>query len=49
MFDCLMFVENVVRSSDVSVGIADILHNSSYSDENIITRRRQPLKGFLLL
>lgn len=44
-----MFVQNVVICSDVSVGRADILHNSSYSDENIIKRRRQPLKGFLLL
>jgi len=44
-----MLIQNVFKSTDVSVGRADILHNSSYSDENIITRRRQPLKGFLLL
>ncbi len=44
-----MLVQNMVICSDVSVGIADILHNTSYSDKNIIKRRRLPLKGFLLL
>ena len=30
-----MLVQNVVKCSELRVGIADILHNTSYSYENI--------------
>ena len=40
-----MLVQNIVISSDVSVGIADILHNTSYSYKMHLHCDSKPLKS----